>query len=222
MIQMLEEQSYQVRESESAAWIRVIIVDTHTLMLSALRKVVAGFPQTQICISLSTLHNTLVLAKKMQAHVIVLSSSLSVSDCLTFMHLISESQVSVGVVIIQHCLSPETTITLIKQGIQSLLGEDASEEDLAKAITAAATGNTFLDRHARELLNSSVSKVPMHFTIREIEVLSLLNRGESNYRIAYALGLKEKTIEKHLTHIYEKLHISSRSEAILQTQRLSI
>ena len=53
-------------------------------------------------------------------------------------------------------------------------------------------------------------------------MLPLLRPGLSNFCIAQQLALKEKTVEKHLTHIYEKLHIRSRTEAMLRIQTLHI
>ena len=50
---------------------------------------------------------------------------------------------------------------------------------------------------------------------REIEVLRLLMKGFANRQIAAELRVCEKTIEKHLTNIYKKAEVSSRSEAIL-------
>ena len=217
MVQILEN-----RRAETVEKINVIIVDTHMLMCEALHRVVSTFPQTHICASFSSLEDVTRIAQQRQAQVIIFGSSIPASACLDLIKLIAASQSLIGVVVIQRCLSPETTMTFIKQGVQGLLGEEASEEDLAKAITAAATGNTFLDRGVRQLLGCSVSRASVHFTAREMEVLSLLKRGESNFRIAHALGMKEKTVEKHLTHIYEKLQVNSRAEAILKIQRLHI
>lgn len=153
---------------------------------------------------------------------LVLGSSMTASDCLESVKVAQQIQASLGIVVIRQQLDPETTFPIIRSGVQGLLGEDASAKDLARAIAAAATGNTFLSHRAREILNGYVSHVPLHFTEREMQVLPLLRLGLSNFCIAQRLGLKEKTVEKHLTHIYEKLHIRSRTEAILRLQKLHI
>lgn len=225
MLQTLEKHNCHIKEGEGAKTgekIRVILIDNHTLMRQALRRVLSTFPQIQVCACLSSLENVTRVAQQTRAHVTILSSSIPVSACLELVKVISESRASAGIVVIRHCLNTETTMTFIKQGVQSLLGEEASEEDLAKAITTAAAGNTFLDRRARKILDGSVFRTPAHFTRREIEVLSVLKCGESNYQIANTLGVSEKAVEKHLTHIYEKLHVNSRFEAILQILHLRI
>jgi DNA-binding NarL/FixJ family response regulator len=50
---------------------------------------------------------------------------------------------------------------------------------------------------------------------REREVLDLLAQGESNTRIASRLFISEKTVRNHLTNIFEKLNVDSRSRAIV-------
>lgn len=54
------------------------------------------------------------------------------------------------------------------------------------------------------------------FTKRELQVIQLLLHGESNSQIAVELRLSVRTVEFHLTNIYEKLGVSSRAEAILR------
>ena len=54
------------------------------------------------------------------------------------------------------------------------------------------------------------------FSKREKEVIELLLQGKSNKQIALALNVTESTVEFHLNHIYTKLNVNSRAEAILQ------
>lgn len=56
-------------------------------------------------------------------------------------------------------------------------------------------------------------------TRREHAVLELLCRGHSNAQIAWALGISEKTVRNHLSHLYEKIGVRSRVEAIVYAQR---
>ena len=56
-------------------------------------------------------------------------------------------------------------------------------------------------------------------TPRETQVLHLLAQGQSSRQIARRLGLGVRTVEAHLTHIYAKLGVGSRTEAILRAQQ---
>lgn len=202
--------------------LHVVVVDAHMLICEALQRVIGSFPQVRVVASLNRMENVLSTLKQREIDVLVLGSSLRACDCLEHIKTAKRIQPSLGIVVIQQQLRRETAFPIIKSGVQSLLGEDASAKDLAWAITAAAAGSTFLGQQARELLNDYVSHVPLHFTEREMQVLPLLSMGLSNFSIAQRLALKEKTVEKHLTHIYEKLHIHSRTEAMLRLQTLNI
>jgi len=207
---------------ESKRTISILIVDTHVLMLVALQRVVAAFPRVKIAAHLQTLREVVALLERTEVDVVVFGISIPVTECLQFMNVISEISENVGIVVIQPHLRPETAHTLIKQGVHGLLDEFASEQDLADAIATVAMGSTFLSRHARDILATSMSRAALYLTTRELEVAALLLRGESNFRIAYALGLKEKTVEAHLTNIYSKLGVTSRAEAILGLQDLRV
>ena len=54
-----------------------------------------------------------------------------------------------------------------------------------------------------------------NLTKRELEVFELLLQGVSNKEIAVSLEICQKTIEEHLTSIYSKIGVRSRSQAIL-------
>ncbi len=200
--------------------VRVMIIDTHLLIREGLQLVIGSFPQAQVYASLGRIQDGLAALKR--GDVLILGSSMPVTQCLESVKVAQQIQASLGIVAIRQHLSPEIAFPLIRSGVQGLLGEDASAKDLEQAIAAAATGSTFLSHRARKILNGSVSRVPLHFTERELTVLPLLRQGLSNFWIAQRLGLKEKTVEKHLTHIYQKLHTRSRTEAILRLQELHI
>lgn len=217
-----EHRMNSLQRDEGEYTVRVIIVEAHALIRGALQQIIGNFPFVEAAIGFSCVQDVLAACAKEEGDVLILGSSLTVSECLECVQCVREVQPACGIIVIQQHLYPETTFPIIRGGVQSLLGEDASEKDLARAILATAAGNTFLDQKAREILDASFSHVPFHFTAREMQVLPLLRLGISNFCIAQRLGLKEKTVEKHLTHIYEKLHISSRAEAILRLQTMHI
>jgi len=56
----------------------------------------------------------------------------------------------------------------------------------------------------------------VHLTTREEEVLELLSKGYSNKEIAEHLQLSVETVRSYLKHIYEKMHVRSRTEAVIR------
>ncbi len=201
----------------------IILVDAHLLLRLALLRVLTAFPQMCIKASLGATQEVFATLDTATTYTVILGPSIAISDCLHLVEQLRKQQTCggvVGVVMIQHGLQPETVRTLVEQGVHGLLDESASEQDLAQAITAASRGNIFLSHQARGMLAVSMTQTANHLTEREIQVISRLKCGETNFRIAHVLGIKEKTIEKYLTAIYEKLDVHSRTEAILCLQKL--
>jgi NarL family two-component system response regulator LiaR len=208
------------RRHASESVIAIALIEHHTLTRLAMRRVIAELPQIAIVAEVSAIADMLRIVSEPGVQVIVLGPSMPISDCLHLMELLSQRQSYPGIIAMQSSLGSEIAWMLVRQGIHGLLDEFASEQDLAHAIMAAAAGNTFLSQHTRELLAASTPSPAIALTPRELQVLMLLVRGESNYCIARALGIKEKTVEAHLTHLYEKLGVHSRVEAVLYARTM--
>ena len=85
---------------------------------------------------------------------------------------------------------------------------DAAREPLTSALAFRAA----LDRAAGQL-TERVKEHDFRLTAREADVVSLVSRGWTNYRIGHTLGITERTVRKHISNAFEKLHVSSRAAA---------
>jgi two-component system, NarL family, response regulator YdfI len=117
---------------------------------------------------------------------------------------------------------PTDILRLVSYPLWGILPLEASETELAAAIQALSEGlfvgapsllGELLARRPRSdmvLDNSSVQSL----TGRETEVLQLAAEGMANKQIALSLGISEHTVKFHLSSIYTKLGVTSRTEAI--------
>jgi DNA-binding CsgD family transcriptional regulator len=85
---------------------------------------------------------------------------------------------------------------------------DAAREPLTSALAFRAA----LDRAADQLAQH-VQGRDSRLTAREADVVSLVSRGWTNQHIGRTLGITERTVRKHLSNAFEKLHVSSRAAA---------
>jgi DNA-binding NarL/FixJ family response regulator len=101
-------------------------------------------------------------------------------------------------------------------GAQGYLLKDAEPEDLYRAIRALMEGGAALEPKvaARVLGHLTEEHANEELSEREMEVLRLLPSGASNKAIALQLGLSENTIKSHISHIFSKLGVQSRAEAV--------
>ena len=100
-------------------------------------------------------------------------------------------------------------------GAQGYLLKDATPDELARAVRALMGGGAALEPGvAARLLGRMSEGEAEELSARELEVLRLLVAGASNKSVAAQLGLSENTVKSHISHIFGKLNVQSRAEAV--------
>ena len=102
----------------------------------------------------------------------------------------------------------------IEAGASGYLLKDAPTDELMAAVRAAAKGGVTLGPSVQARLLERLRRPSLALTQRELEVLGMVARGQSNDSIARELFLSRATVKSHLAHVYEKLGAQSRTEAL--------
>ena len=128
-------------------------------------------------------------------------------------------------VMINYQSTDEHKKQLIKLGIKGFLPKNIFKENMEKAFRAILDGQIWVSRQvAHSLLNELLenSSEPEYMEIqnayglsnREIEILQAIASGLSNFEISDKLFISEKTVKAHINHIFKKLGVRSRTQAI--------
>ncbi len=115
----------------------------------------------------------------------------------------------------------------MKAGAHGYVLKDVSGPELANSVRAVHRGETLLQpaaasELARRVRDGGPGGPVETLTSRDGEVIGLLAKGLRTKEIARALGLSEATIKFHVTHIFEKLGVSGRTEALGKAIELGI
>jgi two-component system, NarL family, response regulator YdfI len=106
---------------------------------------------------------------------------------------------------------PFATDSLLRQQVAGILLTQTTAEQLSAALQAAASGLKFLQPLKKSTNNLLQTET---LTQRELEILRLIADGEGNKSIASLLNISQHTVKFHISSIFEKLNVSSRTEAI--------
>jgi DNA-binding NarL/FixJ family response regulator len=100
----------------------------------------------------------------------------------------------------------------LKAGAKAYVLKDIAADALIACIHDVLAGKTYLAPAAAAKLAEGVTRIQL--TPRELTTLRLMADGKSNKEIANELGISERTVKTHLGHLFEKLGVTSRTEAV--------
>jgi len=109
-------------------------------------------------------------------------------------------------------------LSAIEAGASGYLLKDAPPAELLTAVRGASAGQSAFAPVVAERLDPRTRRMEAALSLREIEVLRLVAEGRSNRDIGRTLFLSEATVKSHLVHIFAKLGVSSRTQAVARAR----
>ena len=192
--------------------LKVLIADDHPLMLAAVRMAFSDAPDIEIVGEATTGQEVLPLVGRTSPDVALLDLRMPGMDGLRCLELLRERHPSVKGIIFSGSDDPAAVDAAFARGAVAFIRKTIDPADLAALVRQAVAGNVFFK--AGNDAPSAPIESPWDLTPREIEVLRALAQGQSNKQMARELWLSEQTIKYHLTNLYRKLRVSSRTEAV--------
>jgi DNA-binding NarL/FixJ family response regulator len=204
--------------------IRVLLADDHIVLREATAELVNHQPDMVVVGQASTGEETIRLARQLAADVIVMDLAMPRGNGLEATRQVLTECPETQVLVLTAHQDREHVIPLLEAGAIGYLPKTVSLNELLEAIRAASRSESVLPPSiasvvVRHLARETAEPEQPALTSRELEVLCLVAQGLSNHQVARRLCLSVRTIEAHLTHIYNKLGVGSRTEAALLAER---
>jgi len=220
--------------------IKVVVVEDQPQILKQQLKILAEAPDLEVIGTALSGEAALELLEKKQPDVILQDLGLPRMTGIEVTREVKKRWPAVEVLIFTIFDEEEKVIEAVKAGASGYLLKGASGEKVIEAIREVKAGGSVIQpnlarrllRHFRVPEDSSAPPVaeplppgireepPFRpLTVREIEILRLIAKGLSNNEAARVLGLSRATVRTHLEHIYEKLEVTNRVEAVTEGLR---
>jgi DNA-binding NarL/FixJ family response regulator len=131
----------------------------------------------------------------------------------------------VGVLILTAYDDDPYVLAVLQAGANGYVLKTASPQELIQAVREVSMGRSILDPSITQKLLVQLNQQKHEFQVeqlteREMEVLSLVAKGFTNKAIGLQLGISDRTVQGHLAHIFNKIHASSRTEAVMRAVSL--
>jgi DNA-binding NarL/FixJ family response regulator len=205
--------------------IRVLLADDHTIVREATAEILEHQPDMHVVGQAETGEEAIELARRLHPDVAVMDIAMPRLDGLEATRRITAECPRCQVLVLTAHEEERTIIQLLQAGAVGYLPKTIGLDELLEAIRAAARGESVLPPAVaavvvRHLAEKEPPEEPAHpLTDRELEVLRAAAQGLTNYDIAQQLTVSVRTVEAHLTHVYNKLGVSSRTEAVVHAMR---
>lgn len=206
----------------------IIIADDHPLFRQALRETVAPiFPDTQI-LELESLQETKAQLEGSAVELLLLDLRMPDSDGLAGLMMIKGMYPALPVIIVSASEEAETVRAAIQAGAAGYIYKSYSLHDIHDAVEQVNSGGVHIPagveagvtEHEHEELDA-IARISS-LTPSQLRVFVALSRGFMNKQIAADMGISEATVKAHVTSVYRKLGVRSRTQAVMISKALDI
>ena len=205
--------------------IRVVVADDQALVRGGFRLILQTQPDIEVVGEAADGQEAIARAREQRPDVVLMDIRMPGLDGLEATRRLMTTQNPPRVLMLTTFDLDEYVYDALRAGASGFLLKDVRPEQLADAVRTVATGDTLLApaitrRLVEQYLRrpSPGSRTPPglgELTDRELDVLRLVARGRSNQQIAGTLFLGESTVKTHLTHLFAKLGLRDRAQAVV-------
>lgn len=193
--------------------ITLLLADDHELILEGIATMVSG-PEFQVVARAHNGHQALQLYQESRPQVCLLDLRMPECDGLEATRRILEFDPDAKIVMLTTFDTEEDIQRCLRAGAKGYLLKDVRRPELLHAIRQVQAGHSYLAPAAASRLDQRLAQTPL--SNREQQVLEQVALGLSNKEIAARLKITEGTVKLHLNNLFQKMNVSSRTEAVTQ------
>lgn len=211
---------------ERAAPIRVLIVDDHSLVREGTRAILERDPEIEVVGEAADGEEAVRLVGALDPDVVLMDIGLPGMSGLDATRCIRRGHPKVKVLALTIHDDDEYVFAMLDAGVVGYLLKDVRNGELAQAVRAVGAGAAILHPSVTTTvlarLRAGGDPPVGRLSSQESAVLQMVADGMGNRDIADRMGVSARTVEAHLTHVFRKLGVHSRTAAVMVAIRLAM
>jgi DNA-binding NarL/FixJ family response regulator len=207
---------------------RVLVADDHAVVRHGLRVLLESQPGVQVCWEASTGLEAIDYAKKEKPDLLILDLTLPDMNGLEVMSAVRKDSPSTDILVLTMHFSEELAREVLRCGALAYVLKSDADTELLAALDDVRHHQPFFTTRLQSSMVQNYVRPPTDLvasfedgealdsalTPREVEVVHLLAKGNSNREVASKLDVSTRTVESHRNHIMHKMNFGSFSELV--------
>ena len=210
--------------------IRVLIADDHAVVREGLRAVVGSEPDLEVVGEAATGREAVERSSELRPYVVLMEIHMPGTNGIEATRRVLDHDPRVGVVVLTMFEDDDSVASAMRAGARGYVLKGAPPSEILKVLRAVAGGEAhFGPEIASRLVDflapakaPSPAEAMPELTAREREILGLIARGHGNAAIASRLFVSPHTVRNHVTHIFAKLQVADRAQAIVRAREAGL
>ncbi|MFQ5576869.1 MAG: response regulator [Anaerolineae bacterium] len=212
--------------------IKVLLADDHVVVRAGTRQLIERHPDITVIGEASNGHEAVQLAADLTPDVVVMDVRMPGVSGIEATKRIKAEHPTMAVLVLTAHDDDEYVFALLQAGANGYLLKTAEADELVKAIrtvvggqlalTPTVAGKVVSQFTSGKTLPDVLSSIQPDYgglTGREMDILRLVGKGLTNKEIGRTLYISDRTVQAHLSNIFSKLNVSSRTEAVMHAVR---
>ncbi|CAG0934928.1 Transcriptional regulatory protein DegU [Thermoflexales bacterium] len=209
----------------SPANIRVVLADDHAVVRKGIREFLTEPGNIEVLAEAGDGEEAIRLIEQLQPDVAVIDIQMPKRSGIDVCRHIRAQHWPIGILILTAYDDAPYVLAVLQAGANGYVLKTADADDIIQAVYDVQEGKSVLDptiarKLMTQLMGHTLDKPIESLTPREMDVLKLAAQGLTNKAIGAQLSVSDRTVQGHLANIFSKLHVATRTEAVMRAVTL--
>lgn len=199
---------------------RLLLADDHPIVRSGLQNAFQRCETIQVVGAARDGDEALNMALQLHPDVVLLDIQMPGMKTIDVIRTLKRLNADMPrILVLSAYKDPENVLGALRAGADGYILKDEEPPVILEAIQSVLTGQTWLSRDIQGVVLTQAIQPHREIDLdtlsdREVQVLRLVAQGKSNTEIVDVLNIAEGTVKNHITNLYDKLNVHTRSEAV--------
>ena len=191
---------------------KVAVVDDHSVVLAGIKFVLSRAEGMEVVATAESAEDILGFYEKAKPDVLLLDIRMPSVSGLDALETLRKSHPDAKVAMLTTSELEEDIFRALKLGANGYIPKDSRPAEIAKAVREIASGGRYIPEDIQRIFD--MRQGVKSLSARELSIIQLAAKGFSNPEVGEMLGISVNSVKTHFRHIFEKMDVSDRMEAV--------